>query len=224
MADAPIGRIALAVDVVLLTRGPEVAEGDPRALEVLLVRRAREPHVGSWALPGGLVRDEEDLPDAVARVLDVVAGPVRHLEQLQTFGTPGRDPRGRVVSVTHLALLPERVGVADRAAWWRVAAPPPLAFDHADLLTTALERLRGKLSYSNVAFGLLPEEFTLTELQDLYEVVLDHPLDKRNFRRKVLSLGILETGSGLRRGPHRPAQLYRFARPELVLLDDVIPT
>jgi 8-oxo-dGTP diphosphatase len=146
----------------------------------------------------------------------------RHLEQLGTFGSPRRDPRGRVVSVSYIALLPCPTAVTGGAAWHPALDPPPLAFDHATILSSAVDRLRAKLTYSNVAYGLLPDTFTLSELQAVYEAVLGRELDKRNFRRKVTSLGLLQETGAQRRGSHRPAQLYRFAAPGLVLLDDVI--
>jgi 8-oxo-dGTP diphosphatase len=208
--------VHVAVDVVCVTLQAETI--------VLVVRRNHEPFLDSWSLPGGLVRRDEDLEEAARRVLVEGLGPhqPRHLEQLGSFGAPDRDPRGRVVSVSYLALLPKPVEPRRTSQWWPVSAPPALAFDHAEILTSAIERLRGKLSYSNVAYGLLPEEFTLSDLQSVYEAVLNRAVDKRNFRKKVLSLGMLEEAKGQRRGSHRPAQLYRFAGTGLVLLDDVI--
>ncbi len=238
MSPLPAASHRVAVDVVVIalddagsaTRGGGTA-GSPgettRATDTpvaLAVRRPRPPFAGDWALPGTLVRDGEHLEAAALRVLAERAGlgPPRHLEQLATFGAPARDPRGRVVSVSYLALSPRPCGVAQRARWWPVAACPHLAFDHAEILTSAVERLRGKLSYSNVAYGLLPDTFTLSELQAVYEAVLDRSVDKRNFRKKVLSLGMLAEAPGQRRGPHRPAQLYRFTDTELVVIDDAI--
>ena len=216
--DTPLG---IAVDVVLVATAP--GHGAPL---VLAVPRRREPFAGCWALPGGRPRADEDLEEAARRFLADAAGldEPRHLEQLASFGAPERDPRGRVVSVSYLALSPEPVAPPGHSRWWPLDALPPLAFDHEDVVASALERLRGKLSYSTVAYGLLPDEFTLSELQDVYEVVLGRELDKRNFRKKVLSLGVLEEGHGMRRGSHRPAQLHRFRTGGLVLLDAVIPT
>jgi 8-oxo-dGTP diphosphatase len=221
-------RIAVAVDVVVLSlsgaaAGPPTA--DPGFPVVLLRQRPRDPFAGAWALPGGLLGPGEDLETAVHQVLTAMAGlpELRHLEQLATFGRPDRDPRGRVLSVSYLGLLPRAVP-AGEGRWWPASDPPPLAFDHAGILQTAMERLRGKLSYSNVAYGLLPDRFTLSELQAVYEAVLDRPLDKRNFRKKVLSLGLLAEAEGQRRGSHRPAQLYHFSHTRLVLLDDPIHT
>jgi len=233
--------VAVAVDVVLLSLA---RSGDDSRLVVLATRR-RGPAAAAdaepvWALPGGRVADDEDLEAAAQRWLRDRGGvsAVRHLEQLATFGAPDRDPRGRVVSVSYLALLPEPVPAAPAAAWWpatgpqaapgtapaTASGPPALAYDHDEILTAAVTRLRGKLTYSTVAYGLLPDAFTFAELQRAYEAVLGHRLDKRNFRKKVLALGMLDTAPGQRRGPHRPAQLYRFRRRGVALLDDVIST
>lgn len=224
MSPLPAAAHRVAVDVVTIALdddGP--GAGTP---VFLALRRPRPPFAGDWALPGTLVREDEDLHEAVGRIL--AEGPglprPRHLEQLATFGAPDRDPRGRVFSASYLALVPRPVPVRETAAWWPVADPPPLAFDHAMILGGAMERLRAKLSYSNVAYGLLPDTFTLSELQAVYEAVLGRGLDKRNFRKKVLSLDVLTETEGQRRGPHRPAQLYRFRDAALVVLDDVIPT
>lgn len=216
-------RPSVTVDVVAFT---------PRAgkLYVLLIRRGVWPFEGHWALPGGFVRMDEELDDAARRELSEetgIAGP-HYLEQLYTFGTIGRDPRTRVISVAYYALLPAvesglepRAGTdAREAQWFPVDAPPALAFDHAAILDAALKRLQAKLGYTSVAYALLPEEFTLTELQTVYEVILGRALDKRNFRKKMLSLDILEgTPRQKRDGAHRPAQLFRFTRREPVLFD-----
>ena len=223
MSPLPAAAHRVAVDVVAIALEDDgTGAGTP---VFLTLRRPRPPYADSWALPGTLVRQDEDLEQAVLRIL--AEGPglprPRHLEQLATFGAPDRDPRGRVFSVSYLALLPRPVEVLQRAAWWPVTAPPELAFDHSLILDSAVERLRGKLSYSNVAYGLLPNTFTLSELQGVYESVLDTTLDKRNFRKKVLSLDMLTETDEQRRGPHRPAQLYRFRDAALVVLDDVLP-
>jgi 8-oxo-dGTP diphosphatase len=224
--------VSVAVDVVVFTlqTQPDTEDASRSAPLVLTARRDRAPFAGEWSLPGGRVRGDEGLESAARRVLAAAgrAGPQdglgapRHLEQLATFGDPGRDPRGRVVSVSYLALLPSPVPVAPHAAWQPAFEPPDLAFDHATILASALDRLRAKLSYSTVAYGLLPDSFTLSELQAVYQAVLDRPMDKRNFRRKLLSLGLLQETGALRRGSHRPAQLYRFSQAGLVLLDEVI--
>ncbi len=187
-------------------------------LSVLLVERGEEPFLGRWALPGGFVREDEGLEDAARRELDEETGiTLSFLEQLYTFGAPDRDPRGRVITVAFYALVkelaqPPLVATGDAAAarWFPEGALPSLAFDHAAIVAVARERLRTKVRWQPIGFDLLPERFTLSELQTLYEVVLERPLDKRNFRRKVLALGLLAEADGVRRGPGRPAQLYRF--------------
>ncbi|HVM20029.1 MAG TPA: NUDIX domain-containing protein [Egibacteraceae bacterium] len=223
MSPLPAAEHRVAVDVVTIALD-ETGSGAGSPV-FLTLRRPRDPFAGDWALPGTLVRPDESLESAVLRILGDGPGlpRPRHLEQLATFGGPRRDPRGRVFSVSYLALAPRPAEVRRTARWWPVEAPPPLAFDHAAIVDAALRRLRGKLSYSNVAYGLLPDTFTLSELQAVYEAVLGHPLDKRNFRKKVLALGVVTEAAGQRRGPHRPAQLYRFRDTELVVLDDVIP-
>ncbi|MBN1438004.1 MAG: NUDIX hydrolase [Anaerolineales bacterium] len=208
---ARAGQPAVAVDVVIFR-----LEQD--ALKVLLIRRAFAPHRGKWALPGGFVGIGESLEDAALREMEEETG-VRdvYLEQLYTFGDPGRDPRGRVVTVAYFALLSKDVEVrpgeeAARAAWHPVDRVPELAFDHADILAYALRRLRYKLEYSAVGFELLPDEFTLSELQKAYETVLAEKLDKRNFRSRILEAGILASTRRYRTAPGqgRPARLYRY--------------
>lgn len=216
---APRAAVAVAVDVVVLS------VDDDDVLRVVLSRpRTREPFRGEWALPGRRVRQDEDLETAARSVLAEsadIAAP-RHLEQVATFGEPERDPRGRVVSVSYLALLPRPTPLPGGAAWHPTGAVPPLGFDHDVIIASALDRLRAKLTYSTVAYGLLPDTFTLSDLQTVYESVRGSALDKRNFRRKVRALGMVEEALGQRRGPHRPARLYRFPARGLVLLDDVI--
>ncbi len=197
-------------------------------LEVLLIERALPPFEGRWALPGGFIRDGESLEHAALRELEEETG-VRdvYLEQLYTFGDPGRDPRGRVVTVAYYALISadnaHLVASTDaRAArWWPLAKHPRLAFDHDRILDYAVERLRNKLEYTTVGFQLLPRRFTLTELQRVYEAILGRPLDKRNFRRKLALLGILKPVKERRRELGRPAQLYEFSAQEFKKLKDV---
>jgi 8-oxo-dGTP diphosphatase len=187
-------------------------------LKVLLIQRALEPFKGRWALPGGFVRVEETIDDAARRELAEETGLKNvFLEQLCTFGALRRDPRERVVSVAHYALVKlsdHRARAATDAAnarWFPISNPPKLAFDHADILATALARLKGKVRYQPIGFELLPPKFTLSELQHLYEAVLETELDKRNFRKKVLAFGLLAPLKETRMaGPHRPAQLFRF--------------
>jgi 8-oxo-dGTP diphosphatase len=186
-------------------------------LQVLLVKRRHWPFEGMWAMPGGFVRMDESLEEAARRELEEETG-VRdvYLEQLYTFGDPGRDPRTRVITVAYFALISSdhlKLRAAADAAdadWFSATDPPPLAFDHAHILSYAVTRLRYKLEYSAVGFQLLPAEFTLTELQTAYEIILDEKLDKRNFRRRILQAEILEETGFHRVGEHRPAKLYRF--------------
>src|SRR6266852_8731032 len=204
-------RAALTVDCV-------VFGFDEGELKVLLIQRALVPFKGKWALPGGFVRVEETLDEAARRELAEEAGLKDiFLEQLYTFGTVDRDPRERVVSVAYYALVKlsdHRAKAATDAAnaeWFPISRVPKLAFDHADLLASALGRLKGKVRYQPIGFELLPRKFTLSQLQHLYEAVLGADLDKRNFRKKVLKFGLLvplkETHMN---GRHRPAQLFRF--------------
>jgi len=215
---------AVAVDVAVFT----VRDG---ALHVLLVRLRRGALAGRWALPGGRVRADESLDEAAARELAEATG-LRdvYLEQLYSFGSPHRDPYGRVVSVAYVALIAhggrfaadeEGVTADGRyagVAWRSVGALPPLAYDHDSVVATALARLRAKLSYTNLVYTLLPAAFTLSELQTMYEAVLGRALDRRNFRKKILGLGLLRPLHRVRRGRHRPAALYAFRhrRPMIV--------
>lgn len=210
---------AIAVDIVIYATG----QSD---LQVLLVRRRGEPHRGAWALPGGFVEDEESLDAAATRELREETGVSDvYLEQLYTFGDPRRDPRGRVISVAYFALLRQPAALVaaddvDDARWFSVDALPALAFDHAEILEYARQRLRYKIEYTNVVYSLLPETFTLTELQQVYERILGRVLDKRNFRKKIHSLDLVEqTGDARREGAHRPAMLYRFKSREPMIVE-----
>jgi len=210
-------RPALAVDCVVFS-----IQSD--ALHVLLVERAQAPYEGWWALPGGFVQMDESLDEAARRELREETGLSDvYLEQLYTFGEPGRDPRSRVVSVAYYALVkpggpPVRAAAdARRVEWFPTAQLPPLAFDHRQIVQVAIERLRGKVRYRPVGFELLPRKFTLAQLQRLYEVLLERPLDKRNFRRKVqevlIARGVVEELDEFQAGVrHRRARLYRFNR------------
>ncbi len=204
-------RPSVTVDVVMMS----VRQQD---LQVLLIKRRSWPYEGMWAIPGGFVNMDESLETAAKRELQEETGVQNvYLEQLYTFGDPGRDPRTRVITVVYFALLPSQhlqIRAADDAVdvgWFPVHQLPSLAFDHEKILDYALERLRGKLEYTTIAFSLLPAQFTLRELQRVYEIILHRKLDKRNFRKKILATGILEdTGAKKMEGTHRPARLYRF--------------
>lgn len=191
---------------------------DTTDLKVLLIRRKLDPFKGRWALPGGFVQIEEGLEEAARRELGSETG-VRNLflEQLYTFGDPGRDPRERVISVAYYALVTLSGHViradsdAEEAAWFPVVELPKLAFDHETIVETALRRLKGKVRYEPIGFELLPEKFTLGELQRLYETVLEQDLDKRNFRKKILGMELLEPLDEYQQDvAHRAAQFYRF--------------
>jgi 8-oxo-dGTP diphosphatase len=204
-------RPAVTVDLVIFT----IAEHD---LKVLLVRRAQEPFKGKWALPGGFVEMDESLEKAAARELEEEVGVSDvYLEQLYTFGDPGRDPRGRVISVAYFALVDasrQTIRAADDAAdaqWHSVFKPPRLAFDHRKILEYAVWRLRNKIEWTTVGYELLPKKFTLSELQRVYEIILQKPVDKRNFRKRILAQGqIRELHESRSDGAHRPAKLYAF--------------
>jgi 8-oxo-dGTP diphosphatase len=198
-----------------------------RVLNVLLVRRGVPPYAGSYAIPGGFLRRDESLDEAAKRELHEETG-VRDvfLEQLYSFGEPGRDPRGQVVTVAYFALVPsERIELfagadAAEALWAPIRSLPPLAFDHSKILAYALERLRYKLEYTTVGFQLLPKKFTLSEVQAVYEAILGKPIDKRNFRRKMALLGILKPLKEWRQTGRKPAQLFRFAAERFEKLKD----
>ena len=206
-------RPSVTVDLIILT----IAEND---LQVLLIRRKQAPFAGRWALPGGFVEMNESLEDAAARELKEEVGVERvYLEQLYTFGEPKRDPRGRVISVAYFALIDaegQRIVAASDAAdaaWHSVFQPPRLAFDHRKVLDYAVSRLRNKLEWTTVGYELLPKRFTLSELQRVYEIILQRPIDKRNFRKKVLAQGQLRELDETRAdGAHRPAKLYSIRK------------
>ena len=184
----------------------------------MLIQRGLPLFEGKWALPGGFVRVDETLDEAARRELEEETGLRKiFLEQLYTFAEVDRDPRERVVSVAYYALVNLRdqqvqaATDARDAGWFGVHDMPSLAFDHAEILRVALERLRGKLRYQPVGFELLPKKFTLSELQHLYELVLERKLDKRNFRKRVLTMDLLvETDEVQQDVAHRAARLYRF--------------
>ncbi len=199
----------VTVDAVLLTLRAGV-------LEIALHQRDRAPYKDAMALPGGVVHVDEDASTeaSIRRVLrDKTGFEPRYLEQLQVFSGPGRDPRKWSLSVSYVALVPAAELEAATQGGFRfvsVDALPPLAFDHADIVAAAVARLRGKSSYSTLPFFLLPERFTLTELQHTYEAILQTRLEKSNFRRKMEAWGVLEATEDYVLGAQRPARLYRL--------------
>ncbi len=209
----------ITVDIVIFT----IQSGE---LRVLLVKRAVTPFQGQFAIPGGFVRDDESLEAAALRELREETGVADvYLEQLYSFGDPGRDPRGRVITIAYFALISAdrslKAGTdAAEANWWPFDRLPQLAFDHKKILDYALDRLRNKLEYTTVGFQLLPDKFTMTELQEVYEAILGKKLDKRNFRRKLALLKILKALSEYRRGGQRPAQLFKFQAARFEKLKD----
>lgn len=210
---------AVTVDMVIFTIRD-------RALKLLLVRRAGEPYRGKWALPGGFVRMEESLDEAARRELEEETGVSGvYLEQLYTFGAPKRDPRERVITVAYYALIPSdklklrAASDAEAVGWFAMDELPQLAFDHSEIVAMAHQRLAAKLDYSTIAFAFLPKRFTLSEVQEVYEIVRQEEIDKRNFRKWLLSLGQVEETSEERRGGiHRPAKLYRLRHPGKVTI------
>lgn len=205
---------AVTTDIVIFT----LRDGQ---LKLLLIKRAGEPYQGRLALPGGFVEMDEDLEASTRRELEEETGVSGvYLEQLYTFGRPDRDPRERVITVAYYALIPsdqvrlQAATDAEAVGWFAFEELPPLAFDHDEIVAMAHQRLVAKLDYSTIAFQFLPREFTLSELQDVYEIILRAEVDKRNFRKQVLALGKLVDTKKLKRdGAHRPARLYRVKSP-----------
>lgn len=208
-------RAAVTVDCVVFGL-------DDEDLKVLLIRRDLPPFEDKWALPGGFVRLDETLDEAARRELREETSLERvFLEQLYTFGGIDRDPRERVITVAYYALVrlsDHRVQAATDArdaVWFAMDDLPPLAFDHDQILETAHQRLQGKVRYQPIGFELLPPKFTLTQLQKLYEIVLGRVLDKRNFRKKIQGMGVLEELDEVEKDvAHRAARLYRFDKKE----------
>ncbi len=217
-------RPALSVDCVVFGLQKDTA---PNAtLKVLLIRRQLDPYKGDWALPGGFVRTSESVDAAAARELREETGVENaFLEQLYTFGAPDRDPRERVVSVAYYALVnlqehPLQAATdATDAKWFELSAMPRTGFDHDRILECAIARLRAKIRYEPVGFELLPATFTLSQLQRLYEQILERDLDKRNFRAKLLKMDLLiDTGEKETGVAHRAAKLYKFDAKKYRLL------
>lgn len=208
---------AVTTDIVIFT----VRD---KSLQVLLIKRGLDPFKGKWALPGGFLKMGESLDTCASRELAEEAGLEGvYLEQLYTFGAVDRDPRERVVSVAYFALIPSdnvtlHAGTdADDASWFKVDELPDLSFDHDQIIQMARSRLAAKMDYSTVGLKLMPKEFTLSHLQEVYEQATDKPRDKRNFRKWIFSLDVIEqTGKKFAKGPHRPAMLYRVIDPDKV--------
>ncbi len=208
---------AVTTDIVIFTIRQD-------ELKVLLIKRALPPHKNQWALPGGFINLDESLEEGARRELEEETGVTDvYLEQLYTFGEPERDPRERVVTVAYYALVPSdefdiQAGTdAEGVSWFGMKEIPDLAFDHQDILKMAHERLKAKLDYSTIAFQFMPRDFTLSELQHVYEVIGREKIDKRNFRKRILSLNLIkETGKDKRDGAHRPAKLYRVKNPKRI--------
>ena len=200
---------------------------DDDDLKVLLIQRDFDPFAGRWALPGGFAVVGESIEESARRELAEETGLTGiFLEQLFTFSDPARDPREHVVTVAHYALvnLSEHVVApstdARNAAWFELSDVPELAFDHDLILQTAYERLQGKIRYQPIGFELLPQKFTLRQLQQMYEKILDRELDKRNFRKKILKMGILEELDEIETDvAHRAARLYMFNKKKY---DDMV--
>jgi len=218
-------KIGVTVDIVIFT----IKNDD---LQVLLVKRKMAPFKDQWAIPGGFVRKEESLKNAARRELEEETGVKDvYLEQLYTFGKPKRDPRGRIVTVAYYALISSNriikpIAKTDvyEADWHSMYhLPKKLAFDHDHILDYALQRLRYKLEYTTVGFQLLPKKFTLTELQKVYEIILNKKLDKRNFRKKIASLNVLIALNETKmEGAHRPARLHSFKEKKFIFPKGVI--
>ncbi|HTJ48045.1 MAG TPA: NUDIX domain-containing protein [Cyclobacteriaceae bacterium] len=204
--------IKVSVDAVVFGYDQE------QGISVLLIKRKNEPFQKMWALPGGLVLNGESLDNAVKRELKEEAGiDVNYLEQLYTFGIPDRDPRNHAISVSYFGLVrPQDFQImaqtdAEDVEWFNMKKLPKLAFDHKKIIDTAIKRLRGKITYEPVGFELLDKEFPFSDLEKLYQTLLDHEIDRRNFKKKIVSLGILEElDSMIQRKSGRPARLYKF--------------
>ena len=210
-------RPSVTVDALVFTILDDV-------LKVALVKRASEPFKDYWALPGGFIDMKEALEETVKRKLSLKAGYENlYLEQLATFGDPKRDPRTRVITVVYFALTSAdnyrsvtSESVTDSQLFDVKKLPTELAFDHKEIIKFGLKRLKSKIQYSNIAYGLLPKEFTLTELQKVYEVILGTTIDKRNFRKKMLATKLLTSTKKKRAdSAHRPAELFRFRTTDL---------
>lgn len=206
--------IKVAVDAVVF--GYSKHEG----VSVLLIQRKYPPFQNSWAIPGGFVLEHESLETAVRRELQEETGiTVNYLEQLYTFGNPGRDPRQRIISIAYFALVKsaqfqqlKASTDAEHAQWFGIKDLPELAFDHQAILNVAIERIRAKIRYQPIGFELLDKVFPFADLEHLYTTLLDRDIDRRNFSRKMLALGILDETNEYAKpeGKGRPSKMYRF--------------
>lgn len=204
-------RLLITVDCAIF--GVENGE-----LKLLLIRRERAPYAGKWCLPGGIIRNDETAEECVARILEEKTGiKGMFLEQLYTFSDLRRDPRGRAVTIAYYALVkPEQFAIlagrdTSEIAWRNTNELPALGFDHSKIAETALTRLQAKVRYQPIGFELLSSLFTLTQLQNLYETILGYNIDKRNFRKKITGMGLLEsTGKKEINVKRRAAELFRF--------------
>ena len=213
-------QLGITVDLIIFTV-------NNNKLKVMLAKRAEQPFLDEWSLPGGFLKKEESLEAAAQRVLHEKTDVKNvYIEQLYTFGEPKRDPRSRVITVAYIALIPwanlnqpPSQKISD-LTWASVDSLPKLAFDHKTILAYAVKRLRAKTSYSNIVYGLLPKQFRLSELQSMYEIIINDKLDKRNFRKRMLATGLLkETGKKHQTGAHRPALLYQFKKMEITFFN-----
>jgi len=207
----PYPHPAVATDVAIFT----LRDG---ALAVLLIRRKGEPFEGAWALPGGFLKEDEDLDACAARELSEEAGlSAGVLQHFGNFSAPERDPRERVISVAYFALVssdrvtPEAGSDAAEARWFAISSLPALAFDHTEIVQRALVALRSGLLTSDILLALLPARFTLSSLQEAFEAVSGEAADKRNFRKRIIGSGIVRESDEFERGSHRPARLYERA-------------
>ncbi|MBN8864429.1 MAG: NUDIX hydrolase [Sphingobacteriales bacterium] len=210
------GAIKVAVDAIVF--GYSKTDG----VSVLLIQRRYEPYKSSWALPGGFVLEHESLEEAVKRELKEETGAtVNYLEQLYTFGEPERDPRQRIIAVAYFALVKsaryqelKATTDAENAQWFPIGQLPRLAFDHKEIVRVAIERVRTKIRYQPIGFELLDKKFPFSDLEKLYTVLLDRPIDRRNFAKKIMALGILDETNELAKtdGKGRPSKMYQFNR------------
>jgi 8-oxo-dGTP diphosphatase len=206
--------IKVSVDAVVFGYDQE------QGISLLLIKRKFEPFQKNWALPGGLVLQHESLEEAVRRELKEEAGiDVTYLEQLYSFGKPDRDPRNRVISVAYYALVrPKDYHLmaqtdAEDVSWFNIKHLPKVAFDHKQIIDVAVKRLRGKITYEPVGFELLDKKFPFSDLENLYQILLDHPIDRRNFKKKIMSYGFLEeVDEYVQKKSGRPARLFQFNR------------